>query len=83
MQPKILLRKNAGGPYYAGPGEWTDERLAAIHFKSAHDAVRVTQERRVHATHLVFVYEVPECLVTVPIVPDLSAISHGSVALCR
>jgi hypothetical protein len=63
----ILLREGSTGLYYAGPGQWVTDRLAAKDFSLIEEAVNFNRSGALGATHVVLAYDSPACNLTLPI----------------
>ena len=64
---RVLLRNSATGLYFVAPAEWTCDRSYAEDLRLIELAVRLNNEQRLGATHIVLAYDSPACNLTLPI----------------
>ena len=64
---RILLRSKLVGAYYAGEGQWTNDRSRAQEFKGGDIAVKEALKHRLIKAEIVYSFENPKNDISVPI----------------
>ncbi|MEY2430187.1 MAG: hypothetical protein QOJ40_3072 [Verrucomicrobiota bacterium] len=56
---RVLLRNTQTGLFYAGPGEWTEERTQAQDFEATDRALDTVAEAKLQAVEVLMYFEDP------------------------
>ncbi len=65
--PKVFLRHDKTGRWYAGPDRWVDETGAAHEFGTVEEAIRFGKGMGLEGLVVVLRYDQPDCDLVLPL----------------